>query len=472
MGHVHDVQQDVGLADLLQGRAERLDELVRQGPDEAHGVAEGVGAPVRRLRAPDRGVQGREQRVLHQHPGAGEPVEQAGLARVGVPGDRDRGHVVPAPPRAAGDAGRCHRRDLAPQLGHPGPDPAAVQLDLGLTGATRADARAAGDPPTGLPGHRVAPTAQPREQVLQLGELDLRLALLGLGVLGEDVQDQRGPVDHLDLDDVLERTTLGWRELTVHDHGVRPRVRDQVGELGGLARAQVGTRVRVGAALQQPVEHLRARRLGQRGELAQRHLGLGGVAARLEPDQHDPLQAQLPVLDLGDVGELGGQARDAAQRGALLAVQLLAVALLGTRVDLVDGGTPGAREHPRDDVVREAGGIEVGLQVAAAGGGAGRGHVFLSSPSRVTPRHGRGEAFHHGRTAGVAPWPRRRSARGRRGQTWTGGRRGRTRSGPGRRILPGRGSRARGPTRAVGRVRAWSSTTSPPSRRPPTSAAP
>jgi hypothetical protein len=46
VGAVDDVQQQVGLGHLLQGRAERLDELGRQRPDEADGVGEGVLAAV------------------------------------------------------------------------------------------------------------------------------------------------------------------------------------------------------------------------------------------------------------------------------------------------------------------------------------------------------------------------------------------------------------------------------------------
>ena len=47
----------------------------------------------------------------------------------------------------------------------------------------------------------------------------------------------------------------------------------------------------------------------------------------LGPDgrEDDPLEPQLAVLDLGDVLELGGQPGDAPQRGALLALELVAV---------------------------------------------------------------------------------------------------------------------------------------------------
>ena len=49
-----------------------------------------------------------------------------------------------------------------------------------------------GDPATGLAGEVATPAAEPLLHVAELGELDLCLALAGLRVLGEDVEDQRG----------------------------------------------------------------------------------------------------------------------------------------------------------------------------------------------------------------------------------------------------------------------------------------
>ena len=189
---VDDVHDDVGVADLFERRAEGLDELVRQVAHEADGVGQRVHAAVGGLGAADGGIERREQRVLDEHARAGEPVEQARLAGVRVAGDRDRGDRVAlalGPLRVA--RGR-EVADLTAQQRHPRADAAAVELDLGLTGSARAHARAArADLATGLTAHRVTPAAQAREEVLELGELDLRLALAALGVLAEDVEDDR-----------------------------------------------------------------------------------------------------------------------------------------------------------------------------------------------------------------------------------------------------------------------------------------
>jgi hypothetical protein len=53
-------------------------------PDEADRVGEGELAPVRRLARRVVGVQRREQLVLDQDAGAGQPVEQRRLAGIGV----------------------------------------------------------------------------------------------------------------------------------------------------------------------------------------------------------------------------------------------------------------------------------------------------------------------------------------------------------------------------------------------------
>ena len=99
VGGVDDVQDQVAAGDLLQRRAERLDQLVGQVPDEADGVGERVLAPVGGLGPAHRRIQGGEQRVLDQHVGAGQPVEQRRLAGVGVAGERD----------ARAPAGSCAR---------------------------------------------------------------------------------------------------------------------------------------------------------------------------------------------------------------------------------------------------------------------------------------------------------------------------------------------------------------------------
>ena len=227
--------------------------------------------------------------------------------------------------RLASRAGR-EVADLAAQQRHLRADAATVELDLRLTGSARAHARAArADLATGLPAHRVTPAAQAREQVLELRELDLRLALAALGVLAEDVEDHGRAVDDLDLDDVLERTPLARGELGVGDHGVGAERGDEVAQLLRLAPAEVGRGVGVRPALQHAVEDDGAGGLGEGRELAQRVLGILLLALRVHADEHDVLEPQLPVLDLGDVLELGGQAGDAAQRGALLAIPLLAV---------------------------------------------------------------------------------------------------------------------------------------------------
>ena len=81
----------------------------------------------------------------------------------------------------------------------------------------------------------------------------------------------------------------------------------------------------LGAALDDPVEDLRAGGLGEGGEFAERVLGVGEGAFGPESGQHDAFEAQLPVFDFGDVFEFGGQPGGAAQGVAFLEVLLVAV---------------------------------------------------------------------------------------------------------------------------------------------------
>ena len=174
-------------------------------------------------------------------------------------------------------------------------------------------------------------------------------------MLGEDVQDQRGPVDHLDPQSLLQVAQLPRGKLPIADDGVRSGGRHDLGELGDLAGADVGRGVGLRSALHHRVQDDRTGRFRERGELRHRRVRLArsagsltrrsarracdsvatasppsdlarraGLAAPPGPhaDQHHPLELQLAVLDLADVGELRGQSSDATQRGPVRKVPL------------------------------------------------------------------------------------------------------------------------------------------------------
>jgi hypothetical protein len=144
-------------------------------------------------------------------------------------------------------------------------------------------------------------------------------------MLAEDVEDHRGAIDHLDLHDVFECSALAGCQLGVGDDRVGAEGRDDVPQLLGLAAAEVGARVGMGPALEEPVEHSGARRLGECREFAERVLGVVLRALRVHADEHDVLEPQLAVLDLGDVFELGREPCDTAEGRPLLAVVLVAI---------------------------------------------------------------------------------------------------------------------------------------------------
>src|ERR1035441_6346655 len=131
------------------------------------------------------------------------------------------GPRVPIPPPPATRPPACRDSDS--------PEPPLARRTLVPARTAGAAPAAAGYPSAGLPGQRLAPAAEPGQHVLQVGQLHLGLALPAAGVLGENVEDQRGPVDHLDLHHAFPPPQLAGGELAVADHGVRAGRRDDVG---------------------------------------------------------------------------------------------------------------------------------------------------------------------------------------------------------------------------------------------------
>ena len=245
---VDDVQDQVGEPRLLQRGGERVHELMRELADEADGVGHQERAAVQAQRARRR-VQRVEQAVADADLGAGQRVEQRRLAGVRVAGERDVGQVRALALGALGRARGLHLLQAALEDRDPVAREAAVGLDLGLARAARADAA---DAAAGAETLEVRPqAAHAGHVVFELGELDLHLALGGVGVGGEDVEDQRGAVEHRDVQRGLQVALLARRELVVGDDHVRVVLFEQGLELVHLAGAEIEVRVRVVAPLRE-----------------------------------------------------------------------------------------------------------------------------------------------------------------------------------------------------------------------------
>ena len=103
--------------------------------------------------------------------------------------------------------------------------------------------------------------------VLELGQFDLQLALRRVRVGGKDVEDQRGAIDHANLEAILEVALLGGRELIVDDEHLCLGGLELLFELIDLAGAEVGLELGLIAPLDQLPNGFAERRVEEFGEL-------------------------------------------------------------------------------------------------------------------------------------------------------------------------------------------------------------
>ena len=94
MGGVRDVQQEVCMQRLLQGRMEGGDEVVREPREEPHRVREERCAAIRELPLSCASVESREEQIGGELASPRQPVQQRGLPRVRVADEPDGVLVV------------------------------------------------------------------------------------------------------------------------------------------------------------------------------------------------------------------------------------------------------------------------------------------------------------------------------------------------------------------------------------------
>ena len=140
--------------------------------------------------------------VRRVYPGAGQPVEEGGLAGVGVADERDHRHSG-TPARAAVDlAPALHGVELPADPLDALADEPPIRLELGLARPPQPDAAAL--------AFEMGPAPhQPGREVAKLRQLHLESALEGARPPREDVEDEADPVEHPALETRFEVTFLG-----------------------------------------------------------------------------------------------------------------------------------------------------------------------------------------------------------------------------------------------------------------------
>ncbi len=146
----------------------------------------------------------------------------------------------------------------------------------------------------------------------QLREFHLQLAFMGPGPLGEDVQDQRGAVQHPALAPLLDVALLHGGQRLADQHQVGARGLDRVGELVDLAPPDEIARVGAVARSRYDGRHLDARRVRKLREFIQRFR----PGSRKHRVQYDGAIAALGAID--QMGYLAGLATAAIRRPAAL----------------------------------------------------------------------------------------------------------------------------------------------------------
>jgi hypothetical protein len=161
-------------------------------------------------------------------------------------------------------------------------DAPSVALELRLARTSRADSAA-------KTRQRSAGAHEPRQQVLELRQLDLPLAFTCAGPPRKDIEYQLRAVHDLAIEPLLELPQLRWCQLVVEDHDVHSRFRARHRQRGRLAAADVGGGIRLWPVLHHTKHDDGSCAFGQARQLSQRSFRVDAtMRARDETDQRCP----------------------------------------------------------------------------------------------------------------------------------------------------------------------------------------
>ena len=169
------------------------------------------------------------------------------------------------------------------------PHAAPIHFQFRLAGSASADAPR-------QPRHRRAVSGEAWQEVPQLRELHLQLALTAVRPPAEDVENQLGPVDDLQVGHGGDGRGLRGRQILIEDEVVHPVLQGLDDDLLELATAQQVLGMQRLGPLNDRVQHHEAGRAGQFGQLRQR-LFLIRVALPRHADQNRLLLEVVHEMD-------------------------------------------------------------------------------------------------------------------------------------------------------------------------------
>lgn len=121
---------------------------------------------------------------------------------------------------------------------------------------------------------------EPREQVTQLGQLDLYLPFPRVSAAGENIQNELGPIDDFDVRHLGDRSCLCGSKILVENDQVGALLERAHHHLFQFPFAEHVPFVALLGALDDTVEHANAGRFGQLTQLFQVLFLLGATSGR------------------------------------------------------------------------------------------------------------------------------------------------------------------------------------------------
>ena len=286
------------------------------------------------LTLPDERIERHEKRVRRHRVAAGQRIEQRRLAGVGVADERDGRDGRLLPPLAQLRAPPAHRVDFLGEDADAVTDAPAVGFEFRFAGAARADAAAQ---------PRQAPSLEPdepRHQVLELRELDLKLAFTRPRAPREDVENELRAIDDLAVERFFEVAQLRRRQLVVENHDIDARSSQEAASDRNLAAAEKRRGIRLGALLQHAQHDRRAGGRRQAGQFVERMLGIEVTGSAVE--QTDKRRALLSIRRGRSRGRMTCHCSDFITRSHGTAPARSERRPSASNAMIVDGAPPGA----------------------------------------------------------------------------------------------------------------------------------